>query len=98
VSKRILVGGHQEEKQLQAKVSLLQDDKVIYLQYHSTIKTLRSAFLFAYEFAVIIRDGIYRMYEKQEDVFYYLTVMNENYIMPNMPKETAKRRDLKRYL
>jgi pyruvate dehydrogenase E1 component len=41
---------------------------------------------FAYELAVIIRDGIRRMYEEQENVFYYLTVMNENYPMPAMPK------------
>ena len=41
---------------------------------------------FAYELAVIVREGIYRMYEKQEDVFYYITVMNENYPMPQMPK------------
>lgn len=41
---------------------------------------------FAYELAVIIRDGIYRMYEKQENIFYYLTVMNENYPQPPMPK------------
>ncbi|MDH3215799.1 MAG: pyruvate dehydrogenase (acetyl-transferring), homodimeric type [Candidatus Krumholzibacteria bacterium] len=41
---------------------------------------------FAYELAVIIREGICRMYEKQEDVFYYLTVMNEVYKMPSMPK------------
>jgi pyruvate dehydrogenase E1 component len=41
---------------------------------------------FAYELAVIIRDGIRRMYEEQEKVFYYLTVMNENYAMPPMPK------------
>jgi pyruvate dehydrogenase E1 component len=40
---------------------------------------------FAYELAVIIREGIYRMFEKQEDVFYYLTVMNEPYTMPAMP-------------
>ncbi len=40
---------------------------------------------FAYELAVIIRDGIRRMYEEQENVFYYLTVMNENYAMPHMP-------------
>ncbi len=40
---------------------------------------------FAYEIAVIIRDGIRRMYEEQEKVFYYLTVMNENYEMPQMP-------------
>jgi pyruvate dehydrogenase E1 component len=41
---------------------------------------------FAYEIAVIIRDGIRRMYEEQEKVFYYLTVMNENYSMPPMPQ------------
>jgi len=41
---------------------------------------------FAYEIAVIIKDGIRRMYEEQEKVFYYITVMNENYPMPEMPK------------
>lgn len=40
---------------------------------------------FAYELAVIIRDGVYRMYEKRENVFYYITIMNENYPQPNMP-------------
>ncbi len=41
---------------------------------------------FAYELAVIIRDGIRRMFEEQENIFYYITVMNENYAMPEMPK------------
>jgi pyruvate dehydrogenase E1 component len=41
---------------------------------------------FAYELAVIIRDGIRRMYENQEDIFYYITVMNESYVQPAMPK------------
>ncbi len=40
---------------------------------------------FAYELAVIIRHGIYRMYEKQDSVFYYLSIGNENYSMPVMP-------------
>ncbi len=40
---------------------------------------------FAYELAVIIHDGMRRMYVNQEDVFYYLTVMNENYAHPAMP-------------
>jgi pyruvate dehydrogenase E1 component len=40
---------------------------------------------FAYEIAVIIRNGIERMYEKQESIFYYLSVGNENYPMPAMP-------------
>ncbi|GIK21690.1 MAG: pyruvate dehydrogenase (acetyl-transferring), homodimeric type [Ignavibacteriota bacterium] len=41
---------------------------------------------FAYEIAVIIRDGIKRMFEDQENIFYYVTLMNENYAMPEMPK------------
>lgn len=45
---------------------------------------------FAYELAVIIRDGIYRMYEKQENVFYYITIMNENYAQPEMPKNVKE--------
>ncbi len=45
---------------------------------------------FAYELAVIIQDGLYRMYEKQENCFYYITVMNENYVQPAIPKEVNK--------
>ena len=41
---------------------------------------------FAYEVAVIIQDGLRRMYAEQEDVYYYLTLMNENYIHPEIPK------------
>ncbi|GJL75603.1 pyruvate dehydrogenase (acetyl-transferring), homodimeric type [Nitrosomonas sp.] len=41
---------------------------------------------FAYELAVIIQDGLRRMYQDQQDVFYYITVMNENYPHPEMPK------------
>jgi pyruvate dehydrogenase E1 component len=41
---------------------------------------------FAYELAVIIHDGLRRMCEMQEDVFYYITVMNENYAHPAMPQ------------
>jgi len=44
---------------------------------------------FSYELAVIIRDGIYRMYEQQENIFYYLTLYNENYVMPRMPDNAA---------
>jgi pyruvate dehydrogenase E1 component len=42
---------------------------------------------FAFELAVIIKEGIHRMYERREDIFYYLTVMNENYTHPPMPAE-----------
>jgi pyruvate dehydrogenase E1 component len=41
---------------------------------------------FAYEIAVIVQDGLRRMYADQDDVFYYLTVMNENYQHPAMPE------------
>jgi pyruvate dehydrogenase E1 component len=41
---------------------------------------------YAYELAVIIQDGLRRMYVDGESVFYYVTVMNENYAMPAMPK------------
>ena len=45
---------------------------------------------FAYELAVIIQDGMRRMYQEQEDVFYYITVMNENYAHPAMPEGAEK--------
>jgi pyruvate dehydrogenase E1 component len=41
---------------------------------------------FSYELAVIIADGLRRMYAEQEDVFYYLTLMNENYQHPGLPE------------
>ncbi len=41
---------------------------------------------YAYELAVIVQEGIRRMYQEQESIFYYLTVQNENYAMPPMPK------------
>ena len=41
---------------------------------------------YAYELAVIIHDGMRRMFVNQENVFYYLTVMNENYAQPPLPK------------
>lgn len=41
---------------------------------------------FAYELVVIIQDGLRRMYQEQEDVYYYITVMNENYSHPEIPK------------
>ena len=41
---------------------------------------------YAYELAVIIHDGMRRMYQEGENVFYYITVMNENYPQPEMPR------------
>ncbi|MEO0367854.1 MAG: pyruvate dehydrogenase (acetyl-transferring), homodimeric type, partial [Pseudomonadota bacterium] len=41
---------------------------------------------YSYELAVIIQDGMRRMYQEEENIFYYITVMNENYSHPEMPK------------
>jgi len=45
---------------------------------------------YAYELAVIIQDGLRRMYQNQEDIYYYITVMNENYEHPAMPEGVEK--------
>ncbi len=45
---------------------------------------------YAYELAVIIEDGIRRMYHDGESIFYYITVMNENYAMPPMPGDVRE--------
>ena len=42
---------------------------------------------FHYELAVIFREGLRRMHEKNENIFYYITTMNENYSHPEMPKD-----------
>jgi pyruvate dehydrogenase E1 component len=44
---------------------------------------------FSYEIAVILQDGVRRMLHEQEDVYYYVTVMNENYPHPDMPEGSA---------
>src|SRR5579884_2999280 len=41
---------------------------------------------YAYEIAVIVQDGIRRMYQENEALFYYLTIYNENYVQPPMPE------------
>jgi len=49
---------------------------------------------FQYELAVIVHDGLHRMVEAQEDLFYYLTVYNENYEHPAMPEGETVREDI----
>ena len=44
---------------------------------------------FAYELATIFREGLRRMHDKQENIFYYITTMNENYTHPKMPKDKS---------
>lgn len=45
---------------------------------------------FRYEIAVIMQDGLKRMYQDQEEIYYYLSVGNENYVMPEMPKNAEQ--------
>ncbi len=45
---------------------------------------------FVYELAVVVQDGLRRMYEKGEDCFYYITMYNEDYAMPAMPEGAAE--------
>jgi pyruvate dehydrogenase E1 component len=45
---------------------------------------------YAYELAVILDDGMHRMLTAQEDVFYYVTVMNENYAQPSLPADVRE--------
>jgi pyruvate dehydrogenase E1 component len=45
---------------------------------------------FAYELAVILEDGMRRMLDAREDVFYYVTLMNESYAMPSMPADSRE--------
>jgi pyruvate dehydrogenase E1 component len=45
---------------------------------------------FAYELALIIQDGIRRMYKEHDNVFYYITLYNENYQMPALPEGAAE--------
>lgn len=57
------------------------------LLYSSTIPNCVSYDpTYAYELGVIIQNGLYRMFEKMDNVFYYITVMNENYQQPDMPE------------
>lgn len=74
----------------------LQNEGLQHCDGHSpliatTVPTLQSYDpAFAYEVAVIVRDGLRRMYVKNESVFYYLTLYNESYAMPAMPDDCAE--------
>lgn len=92
-TKGFLVGGTAGRTTLNGEGLQHQDGQTHLLAYPvPNLVTYDPAF--AYELAVIIRDGIRRMYEEQENIFYYITVMNENYHQPEMP-EGAKEGILK---
>lgn len=84
-TKGFLIGGTAGRTTLAGEGLQHQDGNSLVLSYAiPNLLTYDPAF--AYELAVIIREGIYRMYEMQEDVFYYITIMNENYPQPAMPE------------
>jgi pyruvate dehydrogenase E1 component len=80
-----LIGGTSGRTTLAGEGLQHQDGNSHILAYpYPTLKAYDPAF--AYELAVIIRDGIKRMFEDQESIYYYITVMNEPYPQPHMPK------------
>jgi pyruvate dehydrogenase E1 component len=84
-AKGFLIGGTAGRTTLAGEGLQHQDGNSHLLAY--TVPNLKAYDpAYAYELAVIIKEGINRMYKKQENVFYYITVMNEFYKMPKMPK------------
>jgi len=84
-AKGFLIGGTAGRTTLNGE-GLQHQDGHSHLLAYSVPNLLAYDPAFAFELAIIIRDGIKRMFEDQENVFYYITVMNENYAMPKMPK------------
>src|SRR5207247_6962424 len=83
-AKGFLLGGTSGRTTLAGEGLQHQDGHSHLLAYPvPNLKTYDPAF--AFELALIIRDGIRRMYEQEENIFYYLAVMNENYPHPAMP-------------
>src|SRR5205085_4949883 len=84
-SKGFLLGGTSRRTTLTGEGLQHQDGNSHLLAYPApNLKSYDPAF--AFELAVIIRDGIHRMYQRQEDIFYYITLMNDNYAHPPMPE------------
>ncbi len=82
--KGFLMGGTAGRTTLSGEGLQHQDGHSLLLA--STVPTLAAYDpCFAYEIAVIVRDGIRRMYQEREDLFYYITLYNENYAQAAMP-------------
>ncbi len=80
-----LIGGTAGRTTLEGEGLQHQDGHNL-IQYDHIPNCLSYDPTFAFEMAVIIRDGIKRMFNQKEDVFYYITAMNENYSHPAMPE------------
>jgi pyruvate dehydrogenase E1 component len=87
--KGFLMGGTAGRTTLSGEGLQHQDGHSLVLS--STVPTCHSYDpAYAYEIAVIIQDGIHRMYERMEDRFYYMTICNENYAQPPVPAGVAE--------
>jgi pyruvate dehydrogenase E1 component len=87
--KGFLMGGTAGRTTLSGEGLQHQDGHSLVLS--STVPTCHSYDpAYAYEVAIIIQDGIRRMYQEMEDRFYYLTIYNENYAQPEMPEGVAE--------
>ncbi len=84
-AKGFLVGATSGRTTLSGE-GLQHEDGHSHLTAYSVPNLLAYDTSYAYEIAVIIQEGIRRMYQEQEDIFYYLTVANELYPMPAMPE------------
>jgi len=88
-SRGFLIGGTAGRTTLNGEGLQHQDGNSHLLAYPvPNVKAYDPAY--AYELAVIIKDGIRRMYSEQEDIFYYITVENEPYPMPAMPENVEE--------
>lgn len=84
-AKGFLLGGTSGRTTLNGEGLQHQDGHSLLLL--STIPCLQAYDVaFGYEVATVVQDGLKRMYQDGEDIFYYLTLCNENYEMPDMPK------------
>jgi len=87
--KGFLMGGTAGRTTLSGEGLQHQDGHSLILS--STVPTCHSYDpAYAYEIAVIVQDGIRRMYQEMEDRFYYLTIYNENYPQPAMPESVTE--------
>lgn len=88
-AKGFLIGGISGRTSLPGEGLQHQDGQShIYALAFPSLKAYDPAF--AYELAVIVQDGIRRMYKEKEPIFYYLTVGNATYPMPSMPEESRE--------
>lgn len=88
-SRGFLIGGTAGRTTLAGEGLQHQDGQSLLIA--STVPTCRAYDpAFSYEMAVIIQHGLFTMFEKEEDVFYYLTAMNEKYTHPAIPRNAEE--------